>query len=95
MYSGQLVVSMFATEDSSDFYRAKIIRIESDFVEVYFFQINFKHFLKLFKLLMLFQKKIIYIDYGNTENKSFDQIYEMSTELKQIPSKVNGFHSLL
>lgn len=34
MYPGLLVVSMFVTEDSADFYRAKILRIESDFVEV-------------------------------------------------------------
>ena len=35
IFPGQLVVSIFLTEESSDFYRAKILRVEHDFVEVY------------------------------------------------------------
>lgn len=34
MYPGQMVVSLFLTEEGADYYRAKIMRIEPNFVEV-------------------------------------------------------------
>lgn len=34
LYEGLMVVALFVSEDSADFYRAKILRIERDSVEV-------------------------------------------------------------